>query len=409
MEGKIYKTYGDGSEFLENLMNDPQKVPRISEWELYGKYLEEYDRYAETGMQSSEAEVQRVYNRLMETIQLQCKPLDKAFEYKKKLDESWPLAQACLMKNPARVHYWNDWVVRSISFYDAMRRILDPNIPNSTVMEASKGVTFDIAGKYGPLDPRRDVSVQFDTFLPIMASPRERAFIAAMNAIKADKILSIGCGCFPYFRQYGYPLWRIKQQHIVGIDLERPRELDQMFMYDRGVDFAGTGIEFMQGEAIDVLERWIKERPDVLGYFGMSDLLGVLSYCKTDEDAIRLLSLVKKVVQRHGLVVLDLQILDDVKDAEGRIIMQGSLKFVSKMFVWSENMKLRPEPSVAAARQRVQNWCKKVGCKVALELVDARNTTPVQVTYVLEMEDGAPEVPETVTVAKTDTDAEPTA
>lgn len=275
-------------------------------------------------------------------------------------------------------------------------------------MEASSGITFDSIGKYGRLS-EGDPSLQFDTFFPIMIFPRERAYYADMNAIKEDKYLSVGCGCLPQFRQYGYPLWRIKNQRIVGIDLEKPSELDVIFSYAHGVSFAETGIHYIQGDALEVLKRGLagelgkyygSDLPCFKEFFGGADMLGVYSYIKDDEIAIDFTLQIMRSLRKHGREVLDLQVLDDVKDADGRIIMQGGLKFVSKMFNWSEKLRLMPEPSVEAARKRVRGWCKKVGCNVVQEIVDKRNTTPIGVTFVLERDD-SPIVIKTEDTAKT--------
>ena len=405
---KVYVTYGNGTEFLEELMNKPEKVPRISEWEFYGKYLNDFDEYARTGKRASDSALKMIYNRQLDTFK-RFFSLEESIVYLEAFKKNWDgWMRDFVASNPARAQYWYDWVSRSPSFYDALRRINDPNIPNSTVMEASSGITFDSIGKYGRLS-EGDPSLQFDTFFPIMIFPRERAYYAAMNAIKEDKYLSVGCGCLPQFRQYGYPLWRIKNQRIVGIDLEKPSELDVIFSYAHGVSFAETGIHYIQGDALEVLKRGLagelgkyygSDLPCFKEFFGGADMLGVYSYIKDDEIAIDFTLQIMRSLRKHGREVLDLQVLDDVKDADGRIIMQGGLKFVSKMFNWSEKLRLMPEPSVEAARKRVRGWCKKVGCNVVQEIVDKRNTTPIGVTFVLERDD-SPIVIKTDDTAKT--------
>jgi len=365
---KHFITYGDGSERLEALMNE-WADRRPSNQDAYGKYLRMYDECQKSGQQTPAKMIDRVY-RAFAKVFAAVKDPELAPLYQAKFEETWPMMRDHISKNPAIAQYYLDQVVGSVSFYDAMRRILDPNASGASVLEASYGVTWDVLGKYGPLE-LDDPSTKFDVFTSMMNFARARCYVNTSTLLELSdrgdaRVFAGGFGLGPECRHFGISLKRLRNLQIVAVDRDvHPVELDEVFDYAHGVNFAGTGIELHQDDIVS----FVKAHSEMHGQMDYAYMMGVLSYCKSDHEMCDLMDAALTMLRPGARLDFDLQTVDDF------------LKLAAKIFGWSEHYPLRPEPNPEAAIDRVRRVCRMCGAELGNCEVDQRNDPPIGVIF----------------------------
>lgn len=360
-------------EYLEDLMNDRELLEkRPSMYDSATKYVEEYQRCAKLGLQTSEQDLAAIEAMFLQTFREKTRTKTDEQSYTRKFYESWPVVREHIRANPARAQYFRDYVVDSLSFYDAMRRILDNELTNATVMEAGFGVTYDIAGWYGMLE-RDDPSLLFDTYESILVFYRERIHygkVALDDLLKKPlgrkpRVVSIGGGLAPEVRKYGFTLDQIRQMEYVIIDRELYRdELDQVFRYAHGVDFAQTGIKYIQDDFCNIAED-----PHYENFAEYVSAWGVASYCESDDEAYNLLRNGLRVAKPGERFNFDIQIIDDY------------LKRIALIYNWSEKYPLRPEKSLESGLERWAHLISEAGGKIVERQIDSRNEQPAGVIF----------------------------
>jgi len=365
---KHFITYGDGSERLEELMNE-WAGRRPSNWEAYGKYLQMYDDCQRGGRRTPLKLVEQVHRAFAKTF-ASVKDAELASLYQERFEETWPMMRAHIIKNPAIAYYYLDKVVNSVSFYDAMRRILDPTASGASVLEASYGVTWDVLGKYGPLE-LDDPSTKFDVFSSMMNFARARCYVNTSVLMElADrggaKIFAGGFGLGPECRHFDISLKQLRNLQITAVDREvHESELDEVFNYAHGVDFAGTGIKLYQDDVV----HFVKTHLDLYGQMDYAYMMGVLSYCKSDHEMCDLMDAALMMLRPGARFDFDLQTVDDF------------LRLAAKIFGWSEQYPLRPEPNPEVAIDRVRRVCRMCGAELNDCTIDQRNDPPIGVIF----------------------------
>lgn len=366
---KHFKTYGDGTEHLEGLMN-AWSDRRPSAWDASTKYVKAYMRAKELGERTSDDVLQEIYAKLEVTFRAKTSDMTEAARYMDAFRSSWPVMLEVIRANSARGMYFLDKVVDSISFYDALRRIHDPEIPNATVLEAAFAVTYDIAGKYGKLD-LDDPSTLFDMFEPIMVEDRWRTakVVEKLQRLagrrERSRVFPGGFGLGPEYRHFGFTLDQIRRLDIVGVDRDyHQKELDETFQYAHGVNFADTGIQLIQGEITDFVKQ-----PEHFGAFDYAYMMGVMSYTEDDSGMCDLMDGALRVLKPGADFDFDLQVVDD------------SLRRVAMIFGWCEDYPLRPEATPEAAIERVNRVCRECDAELAEYEVDPRNDPAVGICF----------------------------
>ncbi len=369
MTVKNLKTYGNGSERLEELMNE-WLHRRPSNWEAYDKYLTLFDECQQRGKKTPEQTLKKVYNAFARTFE-KIADEEQRLIFREKFEQTWPMMRDHIRKNPAIAQYYLEQVVDSPSFYDAMRRILDPGASGASVLEAAFGVTWDIAGNYGPLE-LDDPSTLFDVYTSIMNEPRWRSYPVESKlrelAGRGEKarVFAGGFGLGPECRHFGISLKDLRALEIVAVDREiRMNELDEVFQYAHKVDFAQTGIKLYQDDIIN----FVNTHPELHGQMEYGYTMGVLSYCKSRQEKCDLMDAVLTLLRPGATYDFDLQTVD------------SCLRLVSKIFGWSEEYPLRPEKSADAAIDEVIEVCKMCGADLNYYEVDPRNDPPVGVRF----------------------------
>lgn len=367
-------TFGNGSEPIEEYF---KILPEIDMYKAYGQYLELYEKYRESGAITPESIILEIRSQLQETLRKKTLNDDEYFLYAKSMASSWPRVAEELRRNPAKAQYFADIVIHSSSFYDAMQSITGKGHAPSYALDSAFAVTFDIAGRYGALS-RDDVSYGYDATDPNAIHFRERTNHAQQEILHPDvkDVLDIGAGMGMIYRHYGITLADIRSKNIIALDRDykiNQKELDTVFRYAHGVDFADTGIKFLDTD----FQTFFKS-DKIKESFDFVFVLGVMSYQQNYDERLQLLNYMKTATRPGKKIAFDMSVYDgDGKDGKG-----GCMRFKKLIFEWSGTPPLKPSKNAEEAIDEVNSICKELGgLRIIRAITDQRNITPVGVYF----------------------------
>ncbi len=290
------------------------------------------------------------------------------------VEKMWPRLKE-LALDPGFYRFVYDHAMESV-FMLPYFAVLSPHAP---ALEAARGYSVDLAGRYRKIDPQEDPQAfEFVYGERTFRSFGFRAVVHQVFFLNESKdmqesglgkpnILIVGGGLLVYFRYFHLRPEMLKdifgQITVYDNDPNMPEYLKMVFdkpMSEYGIDYNFTDAEKAFSNAL----MW--------GKFDIVDCTGVLSYCQDDESLCRMLKGMARLLRPGGHMLFDLQTLTP------------DMLRCAFTLAWKTNPPLKPNFTPKGTIRRVERVAKECGLKVSDHWVDESNSIPALVDFVLQ-------------------------
>lgn len=373
---RIYQPEPNPNEFIEQYRSDFRRYPRMSNAVHFWRYVK-IDLLAKlTKRKITRHQINVAKRELLNFLEDYASSEAEYRQYCAGLEQIWPNLVERMKHKPAVWQYVMDYAVRSPSLANFMSWV-----PCSETMENARGFGYDIAGRYGPLNPD-DVAFYWSLRTPVLAGICLRIQYAQTvienylkmvrkTSRKPVRVLFVGAGRLPELRSYNAKVEWFDELEIVAVDEDGGvrQNIDELFQYSYHKNLEELGFVWVDRDMTEERANQIaaerqarhryynmsfdefKKRPEYNGYFHIVVMDGVMSYYR--KNTVPMLTGVRGVMRDEGYLVIDLQLLNLLQDVS---LLQHKVALD-----WETVPQLDPDRSAKAAYKRIARDCDTVG------------------------------------------------
>lgn len=366
---RVYQPGPNPNEFIEQYRNDFRRYPRMNNATFFGKYVKIALLAKITHRKVSQREIDAAKYKLLRYLEDFASDEAEFLRYRSGLNKIWPNLAKRMQRSPAVLEYFMDFAIHSPSLANFMSWV-----PCSETMENARAYGYDIAGRYGKLDPD-DVAFYWSLRTPVLAGIclriqyAQEAIKKCIKVIRQQsqrpvRVLFVGAGRLPELRSYNASSDWFKDLEIVAVDEDSGvrQNIDELFQftYDQTLEelgFVWVDRNMCENDINEIArERQachryynmsfdeFKKRSEYNSYFDLIILDGVMSYYRN--NTVSMLSSLRGLMCDEGQLIIDLQLLNIVRDLS---LLQHKVALD-----WNTVPQLDPDRSIRSAYKRIK-------------------------------------------------------